>query len=283
MRIAHLLLVHKNPEQVALLIKNLQHAACDFYIHVDKKSTKKDFYFLADNNNNVFFIKKRASIFWAGYGTIQATLNGFSEILKKQYNYINVISGQDFPIKQIKQFVETLERDKNYEYITCEPLKTVWTEALPRVEKFHLVNWKIPGKFRIEKLLNKIISGKREFPLDYIIAGRANWFTITSEACQYILTFLDNNPKVIRFFKYCWGADEFIFSTILYNSSFKDKIRNNFVYVDWNGKKDGHPRILLTEDYEKLIKSEKYFARKFDLNEDKTILAMLENWITKKM
>src|ERR1700744_5360518 len=98
MRIAHLILTHKNPQQLESLIKALDHPAFDFYIHVDKKVDQAPFYFLT-RKKNVFFIEDRVRIYWAGYGTIQATLNGFRQILLKRYDYINVTSGQDFPLQ----------------------------------------------------------------------------------------------------------------------------------------------------------------------------------------
>src|SRR5215204_3632719 len=97
MKIAHLILTHKNPGQLERLINILDHPAFDFYIHIDQKSNAAQFTYLS-HRTNVYIINKRTSIYWAGYGTIQATLNGFAEILPKEYQYINVISAQDFPL-----------------------------------------------------------------------------------------------------------------------------------------------------------------------------------------
>ncbi|MEO8713267.1 MAG: hypothetical protein ABI405_14140, partial [Parafilimonas sp.] len=80
------------------------------------------------------------------------------------------------------------------------------------------------------------------------------------------------------YFKYCWGADEFIFSTILYNSSFKNKIADNFIYVDWSAGK-ANPKILTADDYDALKDSSKLFARKFDMETDSVILNMLKDFI----
>src|ERR1700756_3681383 len=98
MRIAHLILTHKNPQQLERLIRVLDHPAFDFYIHVDKKDDQAPFAFLAQKKN-VFFINDRVPVYWAGYGTIQAPLNGFAQMLPKEYDYINVTSGQDFPLR----------------------------------------------------------------------------------------------------------------------------------------------------------------------------------------
>ncbi len=276
MKIAHLILTHKNPSQLEKLIKAMSHPAFDFYIHIDKKVDAAPFLFLI-NNINIYIIKNRAKIYWAGYGTIQATLNGFAEILPKAYDYINVISAQDFPIKSSEYIYQYIKEYKGTEFITCESIENEWIEAAPRVKKYHFINWQIPGKYRMEMFANKILS-ERKFPLDYKIVGRANWFTITHKAADYIIEFLKKNPAIIKYFKYCWGADEFIFSTIIYNSHFKDKIENNLVYVDWSAG-EAHPKILTCEDLPALKNSVKLFARKFDTDTDSMILKKIEEFI----
>jgi hypothetical protein len=275
MKIAFLILAHKNPIQLQMLLNALQHDAFHFFIHIDKKANAEPFKYLA-NNKNIFFIKKRTKIYWADYGTIQATINGFEEIPLDEYDYINVMSAQDFPLKSSDEIYNYILERNATEFITCESIYDEWPVS-PRFTRYHLINWRFPGKYKVESFLNFILP-KRKFPLDYKIVGRANWFTLTAKAVKYSLDFLQRNPAVIRYFKYCWGADEFIFSTILYNSSFNKKIVDNLVYVDWSSGK-AHPKILTVDDYKALKSSSKLFARKFDMETDSLILKMLEDLI----
>lgn len=276
-KIAHLILAHKNPAQLERLLKALEHPAFDFYIHLDKKSDAAPFEYLF-RKPNVFAIRNRTSVYWAGYGTIQATINGFEEIPLDKYVYVNVISAQDFPIKHPDHIYRFIMDREGKEFITCQSIEGEWKEAAPRVTQYHLINWRIPGKFRLEKIVNKILP-KRKFPFDHKIVGRANWFTLTPEAIKYSLDFINRHPKLVRYYKYCWGADEFVFSTILYNSHFKERLIDNFTYVDWTGPKTGHPKILTVNDFEKLKASEKLFARKFDMEADNKIFSLLEEVI----
>jgi hypothetical protein len=280
MKIAHLILTHKkDPAQLERLIHALDHPSCDLFIHVDKKTPIDSFVHLT-KKPNIFLVANRVPVFWAGYGTVQATLNGFREILARgKYQYINVLSGQDFPLRSAGQFVGFLQQKRSTEFITCESIDGAWRSAARRIREYHLINWKIPGKFKIERIVNRILP-KRKFPLDYAIVGRSNWFTISSEAVTYILDFLEKNPAVVRYFKYCWGADEFIFATVLYNSPFRNHIEENLTFVDWTDRTDGHPRVLGQEDFHTLRSSTKFFARKFDAGHDKEIIHLLENWIT---
>lgn len=275
MKIAHLILAHKNPKQVAALIEALQHPAFHFYVHVDRKTDITPFQLLL-TGSNVYLLEKRAKIYWGEWGTIQATLNGFEAILPNGYDYINVISGQDFPIKSADLIYQYFCERRGTEFITCDPIKGgKWGNVASRIEDYHFINWRIPGKYSLGKLATKLFP-KRKFPLKYEIVGRANWFALTTEAVTYALNFLQANPKVSSYFKYCWGADEFIFSTILYNSPLKNNIQQNLIYVDWSGADIGHSRLLGAQDLVNLELSEKLFARKFDLENNPPMLDMLK-------
>lgn len=275
MKIVHLVLTHKQPEQLERLIDSLDHPDVDFYIHIDKKADAAPFQYLF-NRANVFMVNNRASIHWAAYGTIQAILNGFAEVLPKQYDYINVMSGQDFPLKSAGYIVDYLKANKGKEFITASPLETEWRDALPRVNRYHLINLRLNfrGKHRLEQLLTAILP-KRRFPLNYTLVGGPNWFTVTSAAAEHILDVLELRPDIVRYFKFCWGADEFIFPSILYNSSFRDKLQPCLLFVKWLPG-EGHAEILTSKDFEELKASDKLFARKFDAKVDSQIFSLLE-------
>ena len=278
MKIAHLILAHKNPKQLERLIRALQHPDFDIYIHIDKKADITPFQHLF-NDRNVFAVRNRTKIYWASFGTIQATLNGFNEILPKGlYDYINVISAQDFPIKPASSIYQFFLDKKGTEFITCEGAENGWPEIAPRMQKYSLVNFQVKGRYAVEALLNKYLP-PRKFPFDMKPVGRANWFTLSLNAVQYVMDFIAQHPEYKRFFQFTWGADEVLFSTILYNSPFKDRIEKNVVYVDWPENNDGHPKLLGSEDFEKLKASDKLFARKFDMEKDAVIFDLLESYI----
>jgi hypothetical protein len=279
MRIAHLILAHKNPAQLERLINVLAHPSFDIYIHLDKKTDITPFRYLAEKPN-VFLVAERAPVYWAGYGTIQATINGFRAILPNPvYDYINVISAQDFPLVSAEGIYRHIAENQGTEFITCENIEDQWQSAATRVTRYHLINWRIPGKFRLENWVNRLL-GPRKFPLKgYKMVGRSNWFTLSRGAATYFLDFIGRHPQVDRFYRYVWGADEFIFATVLYNSSFQDNIRESLIYVDWRGQTQGHPRVLTSKDLPEMLASGKLFARKVDMDVDPTLFDLLEKKI----
>ena len=278
-RIAHLILAHKSPAQIERLIRALDHPQVDFFIHLDKKAKYEKFAGLTALRG-VHFIRKRVDVGWGCYSLVQAELNGLEEIVAtNRYDYINVLSGQDFPLRSAEEVYRFFLENRGDEFISCEPYSTDhawWQEALPRVRKYNFQNWKIPGKYRIQFLVNRLMPDRR-YPLGHELAGRSQWMSITVSSARYILQFLKDHPEVVRYFKYVWGADEFIFSTILYNSPFRKNIRDNLMYTDWS-RGEPNPKLLTTEDFPLLQQTDKIFARKFDMDADAHIFTLLEDW-----
>lgn len=279
MRIAHLILAHKNPEQLKRLLKAIDHPQCDVYIHLDLKADENLFNHLAIDGH-VYFIRNRVNVKWACYSLVQAQLNGMEEIYATgKYAYINVMSAQDFPIESPDNIYQFFVDHSGLEFMsTIQFADDVewWTESLYRVESYHFQNWNIPGKYRLQSFVNQVLP-KRKYPLNHTLVGRSQWFSITTGCARYILDFLKEHPAVVRYFKYVWGADEFIFSTIVFNSAFQTKTRGSLMYTDWSERKP-NPKVLTTKDFETITHSGKFFARKFDMEVDANIFMMLEEW-----
>jgi len=106
--------------------------------------------------------------------------------------------------------------------------------------------------------------------------GRSQWVTITPVCVKYVLDYLKENPEAYKFFKWTWAVDEIIFQTILLNSPFKDTIVNeNKRYIKFENN-ELNPKILKSSDADILLQSNKFFARKFSMQEDSQILDILD-------
>jgi len=93
----------------------------------------------------------------------------------------------------------------------------------------------------------------------------SQWFNLSREALEYILIFLENNPKFIEQFHYSACADEHFFQIILLNSPFRKHVVNdNLYYMEWDAGQNS-PKYLSIENLERIkTESHKLFARKFD-------------------
>jgi Core-2/I-Branching enzyme len=275
MNVAHLILAHTNPSQLKRMIQRLAHPNAFFFIHVDFKTNISPFLDLV--GKQVRLIKKRESVYWGAYSMVQATINSFEEILQADENFdcINLLSGQDYPLKRTEDIHRFFELNPGKAFMETLSVEHEWQEAIPRLTKYHLINYRFSGRFRVERLLN-IFLPKRKIPNNLIAVGRSQWFTITPKHAQYIVTYLQRNKNVKSFFQLTWGSDEVVFQTILFNSIYKkDMINDSLRYIDWS-EGNPSPKIFTIENLPTLLNSGKLFARKFDEAVDKTILDKLD-------
>lgn len=278
MRVACLIMAHKDPLQIERLLKKFNHPSFDFYIHLDKKINKKRFGFLEDLDR-VHFIQKRIKVRWASFSFVKAILSSFQEIFSTgiDYDFVSVMSGQDYPIKPISTIHSILEDNIGKNFICFEEHGEWWSHAITRINKYHFTNFGFKGRYRLQFLINALLP-KRKFPLPYKLYGgpRAMCMTLTMECAKYVTEFIASDKKLRKFAIFTWGPDEFIIPTLIMNSPFRDSvINNNFYYIDWS-KGGSNPKTLTTADYEVLKKTDKLLARKFDIAEDAVILDMLD-------
>src|ERR1700712_1548857 len=126
-RIAHLILAHHNPAQLGRLISRLSHPDADVYVHVDAKFDIEPFCFIS-KTPNVYFIQNRVKVHWGSYSMVQATVNGFTEILatQKAYSHINLLSGDDYPIKSTAQIHEFFAQRPGRIFMEFETTDSDW-------------------------------------------------------------------------------------------------------------------------------------------------------------
>ena len=87
-----------------------------------------------------------------------------------------------------------------------------------------------------------------------------------------------------KVFSYSLCADEVFLQTIIYNSDLYDKLisyknDDNFAikrYIDW---KRGEPYTFKLEDFNELINSGCFFARKFSIKVDKEIIDKIYDYV----
>lgn len=281
MRLAHLIIAHKEPAQVERLVKRLSHEAGDVFIHLDKKSDLAAFSYLA-GQQGVRFIRNRQSIRWAGYSFTKAILTGMKEVLEAgPYDFINLMSGQEYPIKPADALVDFLRNNLGHTFMSYEAEGSPWWQQnINRVEQYHSTDFNFKGQYQLQAWVNRVLP-KRKFPLSYPLYGGncAMYWTMSRACARYVVDFVDRHPALERFARFTWAPDEFLIPTILLNSPYRERvINNNLRYIDWS-QGGPNPRFLTLRDLDKLKATDSFFARKFDIRQDSRILDQLDKVI----
>ncbi|SHJ50277.1 beta-1,6-N-acetylglucosaminyltransferase [Paramaledivibacter caminithermalis] len=284
-KVAFLILAHKNPSQIVDFINALDCEQTAFFIHIDKKSNIIDDSCLNQikDKKNVIFTQKRERITWGGYGDVAATLLLLEEALERdEFDYISLHSGQDLPISNKYEILEFLKQNQGREFIKffSHKIQGWWPpKPMDRINYYWFIeelglekSWKIYE-------MQKKAKDKRKFLKDIKPFAGWQWWTITKECGEYIIDYVDKNESYCDFYKYTLLPDEGFFQTIILNSYLKHRVVNDNLRYTEGKSGEMHPHILTKKCFNKIINSNKLFARKFDINVDKEIIEMILNRI----
>ncbi|ARV58414.1 hypothetical protein BZZ01_06970 [Nostocales cyanobacterium HT-58-2] len=317
MKIAYIVLAHRNPEQLIRLISKLNTENTSFFIHIDQRSDAKIYQQIVtglSHIQNVYFLK-RHKCFWGHFSIVEATIEGFKEVFSKKisFDWVFLISGQDYPIKPNSYIEEFLHKNQGKSFIDYFPIPQPdeitpkWPNSgfdriiywhfrlfdepfvFPGKRQLNVYHWKkYPGppilKDRIiSKLWFSLVSKfsiRRKFLKGFKPFAGSQFWGLSRECAEFVYNFIQENPKVVNYFKYVDIPDEMFFQTIILNSKFNhDVINKNLWHIDWDNPNPDYPATMEKKDFDTLMKSPKLFARKFDISRDSDILSMLDKHI----
>jgi len=281
MKLVYLIVAHKNKEQLKLLINKLSDSAAMILIHLDNKSLfHKELSQYYSSKKNIIFINKRENVIWGGYSVVKATLNliYFLQRTKNYYDYVILLSGQDFPIKTSKEIINFFKDNRGKQFISSHRIpfnKLQYNNGEDRI----YYNWFIDeiGYFLSRKIykIQKLLHIKRKFPFKYVPYYGSQFFSINKECVEYIIRFIDNHPSYEKYFKKTYCSDEYFFQTLIKNSPFDNKCINRNLHYFIFKKGSPSPEIIRNHQYPLLMSSDKLFARKFDMAIDSKVLYKL--------
>ncbi|HWY10650.1 MAG TPA: beta-1,6-N-acetylglucosaminyltransferase [Bacteroidia bacterium] len=283
MKIAYLIISPKNPLQVYNLIHALSNGKNHFFIHL-----KKGMEFEIEKINklpNVCFSEKKHRSGWAGFKVLLATID-LIKLAKKadpDFDYYINLSDSCYPIYN-NEIIEKYLFTHNFNFIEGLKLPSNKLDAggLQKIElpwfqdEFQDLNPYVKKYLhKAIHLIYRILNIKRSFPKEYDAYFGSQWWALTNFAVDILLNSVNNEKKLLNFFKRSFAADEQYIQTVIYNAKeLEDKIINKpFRYVDWNT--NGPPKTLTMTDYNDILQSGFLFARKFDHENEPEIIRAL--------
>lgn len=240
MRHAVILLWHKKLSQLTDLITFFDQDF-SFYIHIDKKSrlSKNDREKLL-SMKNVAFVSSRYRINWGGFNILKAEMSLLKHVVKDgQYDYVHFMSGQDYPIKPLAKIKDVFNDNSGTEFIQYHsyPFKEWENSTYTRVSLYFPYDWfdyrTEKGRSAITRIvrLQNTLHVKRHIPDQYPrLYGGSNWFSITGRCAAYIQKHY--KKSFYNRLKHTFAPEEMFFPTVIMNSPFAQKTRNdNLRYI----------------------------------------------------
>lgn len=290
MKIAYLILVHKNPKQVARLIRRLNIENTIFSIHVDLNTNvepfKQEIFALNPDNDNIYFLEKRFKPKWGGFNTIRAAVELINSILTYKPDNIVYLSGQDYPIMNNNAIKEYLELYRGKALIEYEPagLDLKIPNSTNRYYFCDFVNYNPKGLFNakevpiLAKILTKILPKRRFIKGVKPFIGR-QWFIFPLDIAEFVVEEYKRNKALNNFYRFTIHSAEMYFQTLLLNSKYSGRVVNlRTIFADYNAP---NPILWKSENIDILKSQNIPFARKFDSTVDGNILDLIDQEILK--
>lgn len=305
----YFILAHKNPNQVGILVNRLTWKNNKIYIHVDKHCDIKDFLYLKEK---AIFIKKRTKINWGWFNMIKATIEWYKQILPKMNkgDHVILMSGQDLPIKSQNEIHDLFGQYPEKSMVNYHEDTKDHFNSNKNITKYYFNDYLIPSridnifKFCIKAIkqdydivyrrrqafwgivnrISNMLPQKTYLIKNYKPYGGSQRQAISYNHLKYILNFLETSEgrKFYKAFRYTNCPDERFFQMLLLNSKHRNEIENKLLWhITRTTKWSRSPDTLKISDFEILEKSEKLFARKFDIHIDSEIIKKIEIVSTK--
>lgn len=293
---AYLIMAHNQFELLNKLLRALDDSRNDIYIHIDKKSGEINQEQIKKGvvHSNVYFVN-RQNVVWGHYSLIECELSLFAEAVnRKEYQYLHLVSGVDFPIKSQEYIHKFFECNKGKEFIHFDDA-TFPEVDLEKIQCYYFLQKYVGNRKKDSSFLyciqRAMIHMQKGMKFDRHKRKKmqfykgANWVSITGKFAKYVV---EHKEEIRNMYRYSMCCDEVFLQTMCMNSEFRDNLydksfcndyRMCMRYIDWNR---GGPYIFRTEDYDELMKADALFARKFDWDLDREIINKIYQSLGKK-
>lgn len=282
---AYLIMAHGHFDLLKKLLVMLDDERNDIFLHIDKKAGKigeNDFSSLLEKSK--LFFTKRISVFWGHSSQIDCEMVLLKACVKEgKYKYVHLISGVDLPIKSQNEIHEFFEKNngKQFLQVGCSErhlyrlsryffmLNHPKSRLKPKIDSITEI---LCYKFKINRL--------KKYG-DMTVVKTANWFSVTGECAQYLVSKKKFIKKLTR---HTVCADEMFLGTVLYSSPYWKDVYNpefswdgHMRYIDRIRNVGASPHTFTMDDKESIDNSEMLFARKFDETVDSQIIEYIFN------
>lgn len=306
------ILAHKSLDQVLNLAKKLS-SEFDCLIHLDAKYGD----ILLDNNflcqhKNIHFTSERMSIDLASFSMVKVIELMLKETKKIEYenhitySYVGLISGQCYPIKNLRYIKDILDDSYPKLIIDSHPMEDLhWLKSVYRRHRFINIHNRINSKFTgslVNKFLkiplyffeyiytlinNKPINLSKNINLD--IHGGSAWWVLPTNLIEEVFSVYAQKLTIKSIYSHILTPEEHFFQSII-ATYYSERYNINQSFIDgpmlvyfehpvYGKSTNGHPFILKADDIDLLSESNKLFARKFDFEVDKEIITRINEMI----
>lgn|GEM_PF-6117346 len=293
--IAWIINAYQKPLQIIHLIDRICGPRDTVWLHYDKKSSRLEFDYIRNHYRSdarVHCVQKYR-MYWGGVQIIRSDVLLGKQLLASntEFDYVIHLTGTTYPIASDNALRQYLSANKGKTFVQLDPDERVHANGSERSRYFAKEHFgvtpgrnipkydalgKLPYKINLKRLrlLNRLgigpgaVSLPKAFPEIY----RGFVHNIIYRDHYRRVFACDAFSRFFKEMKHISCPDEVFFNTLLLNQVPRESLEttNNLLATYW--EKSASPINLAMDDIDRLLKSGRYFARKFeDLDVIKTI------------
>lgn len=277
MKHAYLIIAHNEYEVLNALLRMLDDANNDVFLHVDKKI--KNMPQVAMGLSRLFILEDRVDVRWGHVSQIEVMLALFKKANEtERYAYLHLISGVHIPIKSVEE-IRLFFKEREGRSV-FNKMETSVGEINLKLERYNLFVKRFvdPNGFvqrvsqfcwKLGQKLQKVLMVKKG-GFESVLKT-SQWMSLTPEASSYLV---ERTPFFLKKYRYTFCGDEFFVATELNNSPFKELVTYEDRLLKCEFKGAG-PKVYTMSDWEDIMDSDCLFARKFS-NEHIDVVQKIE-------
>jgi hypothetical protein len=245
----------------------------------------------------------RRSCEWGNGSQLDALLDTFDRVAANPFDWLVVLSGQDYPVRPVHELVDFLGDTDHRLFLELEdgsaPSSGVppateylcdryyfqyrwipqrwWSRMRPQTRRVvgggmqRIARSLAPrGKVRVQRRPDNVFSPgigtpARSHPFTDARPCRkgSDWFALSRRVFDDLLVQLDGSADMVGHYRQTYCPNESLFHTLLLPDWEQDNAGHNLHYLRFIGE-GAHPETITSDDWDAVVASRAFFARKFD-------------------
>lgn len=276
--VAVIVLSHRNPEQVARLVKRVTAGADTVaVIHHDPAGPDLGIGPASD----VAVIPDPVSPAWGRLSLVQAQWNSLRWVAENipEFSWALLISGQDYPVRSAASIEAELAASPYDAYLRHfrvgkDPAEDeIPWQALTRHRYLH--KRRIPFSHRSVPLP---VQRRHPYRGDTALYVGDMWFNLSARAVHAMLDARPLADRLLRYLKYAPIPDETFICSMALNADPSLRVAaESRRFIKW-GRREPHPQLLTAAHLPEIRQSNAFFARKIDMQVDPELPDLLDRY-----
>lgn len=293
MKQAILLMLHRDYHQAIRLIGYFE-GRCDIFIHIDRNgSITREEEDRLRRQPGVKAVSRKYKVHWAGYSILQVEMFLLDQALSlSDAGYFHLISGQDYPIRPLSDFLQFFSHTTFAGYVNCNHLPCDITDGATyyRLQHYVLSDYidtrSKEGRDKVWHFVEwqKKLGIKRRIPdyTDHLYGGSA-WFSINKDVAEHLVSYTRKYPRFYRRMRFTYIPEEIYVPTVILNSPYRNNIiwKNNCRTILWNHEGiDCSPINICEKNFRCLLSNPiGFFSRKFSPEISGQVIQLIDKYL----